>query len=58
MDLEPTEMAARMEELMRQKVDVIFPKKQVRVSSDDQPFITAEIKKLDKYLKKRVSTER
>ena len=50
--MDPTDMAFKMEEKVRQKVQTVFPTKQVRISADDKPFITAEIKKLDKYVKK------
>ena len=51
-DMDPTDMALKMEEKVRQKVQTVFPTKQVRISADDKPFITAEIKKLDKYVKR------
>ena len=37
---------------------VIFPTKAVHVSSEDKPWITAEIKKLDKYVKKEYKARR
>ena len=45
-------MALRLENLCREKVTAIFPIKTVRICSDDKPFISAEIKKLDKYVKR------
>ena len=51
-ELSSTEMASKMEDMLRQKVCVIFPTKTVRVSTEDKPFITAELKKLDKYIKR------
>ena len=48
----PTQMALIVEAKLRQKVEVVFPIKTVRVSNDDKPFISAQIKKLDKYVKK------
>ena len=51
-DLSSTEMALRMEERLRDRVKEIFPIKSVRVSNDDKPFISAELKKLDRYVKK------
>ena len=51
-DLSPTEQAIKMENILNQRVEFQFPKKSCRVSNDDKPFINAEIKKLDKYVKK------
>ena len=51
-NLNPTQQAFKMEEIMRHKVESTFPIKTVRVSNQDKPFITAELKKLDKYVKK------
>ena len=51
-DLSPTEQALAMEKLLYDRVEYQFPIKSVRVSSDDKSFITKEIKKLDKYLKR------
>ena len=52
LDLQPTEMALKMEEMCRRQVKLVFPTKSVRVSSQDKPFITCELKKLDKYAKR------
>ena len=42
-----------MEGILHQQVDYIFPTKSVRVFSQDLPYITGDIKKLDKYIKKK-----
>ena len=51
-DLTSTEQAKNMELILNQQVDLTFPTKSVRVSSQDLPYITGDIKKLDKYIKK------
>ena len=51
-DLNPTQQAYKFEEMCRLSVKSIFPTKSVRVSNEDKPFITAELKKLDKYVKR------
>ena len=51
-DLSSTQMVLRLEERLRDKVKSIFPIKSVRVSNEDKPFISAEMKKLDRYVKK------
>ena len=51
-DLSPTDMARKMEKMCNVKVKAIFPIKHVRICNDDKPFITAQIKKLDRYVKK------
>ena len=50
--LDLTQMALRAENILRDKGAKIFPTKSVRVSNNDKPFITAELKKLDNYVKK------
>ena len=52
-DLSSTEMALMLEERLRDKVNTVFPTKSVRLSNEDKPFFTAELKKLDKYVKKQ-----
>ena len=51
-DCSSTEMALRLEERLRDKVKDVFPIKSVRVSNEDKPFFSAELKKLDRYVKK------
>jgi hypothetical protein len=46
-----------MELILNQQVDSIFPTKTVRVSSQDLPYITGDIKKLDKYVKKEYKSK-
>ena len=46
------QMAIQLEHMLRTKVNVVFPTKSVRVSNQDKPYITAELKKFDKYVKK------
>ena len=53
-DMSSTQMALAMEERLRGQVKKTFPVKTVRLSSDDKPFFSAELKKLDKYVKKRI----
>ena len=49
-DLTPTQQAETMERILNQQVDITFPTKSVRVSSQDLPYITGDIKKLDRYI--------
>ena len=51
-DMTPTQQAETMEKMFSDKVDNLFPVRSCRVSNSDLPYITAEIKKLDKYVKK------
>ena len=51
-DLSSTEMALKLEERLRDKVREVFPTKSVRLSSEDKPFFSRELKKLDRYVKK------
>ena len=43
-----TAQVAAFEELVRQKVDELFPKMKIRVTKKDKEFITAELKTLDR----------
>ena len=47
-----TQMALTIEARLGRQVKMVFPTKTVRVTNDDKPFISAQIKKLDKYVKK------
>ena len=50
---DPTEQVLVFENIMNQKLDIIFPKKSVRVNPNvDLPFITADLKKLDRLIKR------
>ena len=51
-DMDSTQQALKMELMLQVSVDAIFPTKRCRISSDDKPFITAELKKLDMYVKR------
>ena len=55
--LDPSEQVTELEKLLRQKIDDIFPKKEIRLRPLDKPFITRELNILDRrkkreYLKK------
>ena len=51
-DRSSTNMVLRLEDRLREKVKVIFPTKSVRLSNEDKPFFSKELKILDKYVKK------
>ena len=51
-ELNPEEQDQILRTYLQNKVDQIFPEKKVRISSQDLPFITSEIKTLQKYLKR------
>ena len=48
----PTEQVEHFESTLENKLNIIFPLKVIRTSSSDKPFITAELKKLDRKKKK------
>ena len=49
----PTQQVLQFESIMKQKLDVIFPTKSVKINpSVDLPFITADLKKLDRLVKR------
>ena len=48
-----TEKAMKLDDILMQKLDLHFPKKSIKLSSFDKPFITKELKTLDR----RRSTE-
>ena len=54
-DLTPTQQT--MERILNQQVAITFPTKSVRVSSQDLPYITGDIKKLDRYIKKEYKSK-
>ena len=47
-DLSPSEQAQAFENIILEKLNQYCPKKEVKLSSQDKPFITAELKKLDR----------
>ena len=52
-ELNPTEQVCALENLVNEKLDSIFPLKSVKVNPNmDKPFITAELKKLNRQLKR------
>ena len=52
-NVDPTSQVIEFEKLLNKKLDVIFPKKLVRINlNHDKPFITAELKKLDRSVKR------
>ena len=56
-DLSPTEQAKVFEESLTNKLNLFCPEKELKLSSHDKPFITAELKQLDRqrnreYLKR------
>ena len=50
--MSPQEQDKILRSILTQKLDDIFPEKSVRVSNQDDPFVTSEIKKLQMYLKR------
>ena len=46
------EKAEKFQHVLLQKLDQFFPEKEVKFSSDDQPWITTKIKKLDRQRKR------
>ena len=51
--LDPTSQVFKFEAIMNNKIDGIFPQKSVKISKHyDKPFITAELKKLDRQVKR------
>ena len=51
-ELSPTQQVDNLQTTLEKKLDEIFPKKTIKTSSSDKPFITAELKKLDRKKKK------
>ena len=52
-DLNPTEQVGVFENIVNQKLDVILPQKSVKLNPHvDKPYITAELKKLDRQVKR------
>ena len=48
----PDEQVEVMQKLIAEKLDTIFPPKSVRISQKDKPYINADLKKLDKLVKR------
>ena len=49
----PTEQVLAFETMINEKLDIIFPTKSVRINpSIDLPFITSDLKKLDRQVKR------
>lgn len=48
----PSDQVEILENTFETKMQTIFPLKKVKISSDDKPFITAELKKLDRKIKR------
>jgi hypothetical protein len=52
-DDNPTEQVSKFENLVQSKLNTIFPLKSVRLSPNyDKPFITSDLKKLDRKVKR------
>ena len=52
-NIDPSEQVRIFEDIVKQKLDVIFPTKSVRINPHvDLPFITADMKKLDRLIKR------
>ena len=47
-EMTPTEQAVAFEQLLSAKLDQFCPQKQMKLSSKDKPFITAELKQIDR----------
>ena len=55
--MSPTEQSVAFEQLVRAQLDQFCPEKEMKISSQDKPFITAELKKIDRK-KNREYTKR
>ena len=52
-NVDPTQQVLAFEKICSQKLDVIFPQKTLRINPHfDKPFITSELKKLDRAVKR------
>ena len=51
-DLSPTEQAVELEKLLNENLNRFCPVKEMRLGSQDKPFITAELKRLDRQKKR------
>ena len=51
-DDSPDQQVEALQNLMTEKMDYIFPTKTVRITQKDLPFLNAELKKLDRLVKK------
>ena len=47
-ELTPTEQVEKLQSTIEKKVNHIFPMKTIKTSTSDKPFITSELKKLDR----------
>ena len=46
------EKASKFEEMLKEKVDLFFPEKSVKINENDQPWMTPQLVKLDRKRKK------
>ena len=53
--ISPSEQVNIMQDLMNEKLDKYLPKKSARFTTQDQPYITCQLKKLDRRVKKEYS---
>ena len=51
-ELTPTEQVEKLQSTIEKKLNEIFPMKTIKTSCSDKPFITSELKKLDRKKKK------
>ena len=47
-EMTPTEQAVAFEQLVNAKLDHFCPQKEMKLSSNDKPFINAELKRIDR----------
>ena len=47
-DLSPTEQVAIFDKMCQDKLDFFCPEKEIKLSSQDKPFITAELKMINR----------
>ena len=50
--LSPNEQVENFQAKVVTKLETIFPTKKIRISSSDKPYITSELKKIDRRKKK------
>ena len=50
----PTEQVEHFQKTLESKMNIIFPLKNVKICSSDKPFITSELKKLDRKKKRNI----
>ena len=51
-NVSPTEQVEKFNELVAVKMNAIFPKKNIRITQKDKPWINLELKKLDRSKKR------